>query len=62
MIQNPYNFSDRMRFEDLKRAGQQYIQKDQIEELRSVFVELSRMQITETIGENMFDDVNIIKG
>ena len=62
MVQNPYNFSDRTRFEELKRAGQQYIQKDQIDELRSVFIELSRIQITESMGENMLDEVNVIKG
>lgn len=62
MVQNPYNFSNRARFEELKRTGQQYIQKDQIDDLRSVFIELSRMQITESMGENMFDEVNVIKG
>jgi molecular chaperone DnaK len=62
MVQNPYNFSDRTRFEELQRTGQQYIQKDQIEGLRSIFIELSRMQITESMGENMFDEVNVIKG
>lgn len=62
MVQNPYNFSDRTRFEELKRAGQQYVQKDQIEDLRAVYIELTRMQIIEGMGENMLDEVNVIKG
>ena len=62
MIQNPYNFSDRTRFESLKRAGLSFKDKDQIDELRAIVAELSRIQITDTIGERMYDNTTIIKG
>lgn len=62
MIQNPYNFSDRDHFEDLRRTGLSFVKNDQIDELRAIVSELSDIQITETTGENMFDIVNIIKG
>ena len=62
MVQSPYNFSDSNRFEELKLAGQQAIQNDKIKDLRSISIELSRLQIAENIGENMLDEVNVIKG
>ncbi len=62
MIQNPYNFSDRTRFESLKRAGLSFKVNDQIDDLRAIVAELSRIQITDTIGEKMYDNTTIIKG
>lgn len=62
MMQSPYNFSDQTRFEALKRIGESFVQCDQIDKLRSVVNELLQIQITENIVENMFNDVNIIKG
>ncbi len=62
MVQNPYNFFDRNRFEDLKKAGLMYIKNDQITELRGVLADLSSIQITGSLGENMHDEVNIIRG
>jgi len=62
MVQDPYNFSDRSRFQDLKRAGLAYIKNDQIEELRSVVAGLLHIEISDSMGENMLDDVNIIRG
>lgn len=62
MVQNPYNFTDRSRFEDLKRAGLAYVKNDQIDELRAIVAELSRIEVTDSIGENIFDKVNVIRG
>ncbi|MDD4767082.1 MAG: Hsp70 family protein [Desulfotomaculaceae bacterium] len=61
MIQRPYNFSDKAKFEELKIKGQLFLQKDQIEELRAIMYELFIIQIKDNTGENMLDPTNIIK-
>ena len=62
MIQDPYNFTDRIRFKSLMQAGLSFKVNDQIDDLRAIVAELFRIQITDTIGEEMYDITTIVKG
>jgi molecular chaperone DnaK len=62
MISNKNNFSDKNQFEELKKAGQEYLKNDQIKELRNIVANLSMIEIVESLGEGMFDEANIIRG
>ena len=62
MVSNRSNFSDKVKFEELKNTGLKYLQNDKIKELRSTIAELSLIEIIDTFGEDMFDEANIIKG
>ena len=62
LVQNPNQFSTPTRFEELRRSGLLKIRDDQIDALRRIVVELWEIQIVQTNGENMFDEVNVIKG
>lgn len=61
LSRNPYNYFDRVKFEELIKSGQKKLKDDDIDGLRQVVVELSRIQIyTSTDDPSMFD-TNIIK-
>lgn len=62
MVANSHQFSDHVRFEELKRRGLSCVKNDQIDALRTVIAELWDIQITDSLGENMFDVANIVKG
>jgi molecular chaperone DnaK len=62
IIQHPYNFTDATRFDELVRDGKNCVDHDDINKLRAIVAELIQLQIRETLDENMFDDVNIIRG
>jgi molecular chaperone DnaK len=62
MVSNKNNFSDKNRFEELKKAGQEYLKNDQIKELRGIVADLSTIEIVESFDEGMFDEANIIRG
>lgn len=50
------------RFEELKQTGNEFIRNDWIGKLRGVINELGEIQAKEIDAENMFDEVNVIRG
>lgn len=62
--QRPEEFSDRAAFDRLRAQGIAHMEKGRMNELRSVFSEMLDYRIrreSRTGGENMYDDVNIIR-
>jgi molecular chaperone DnaK len=55
-------FADKHRFAELTQVGTQLMRSDDIEKLRAVVAQLSRLQIGRGPDDEMFDVVNIIKG
>ena len=62
ITQSPRNFIDRNKFAELKKQGDQAIQDDNIDELRSVLGKLLDIRITQGNTDNMYDVANIIRG
>ena len=61
-ISNPRLFSDRGRFEELKRLGNQALAGNDMRQVRNVVAELISLRIPTETGEAMFDNANILKG
>ncbi|MDP3113908.1 MAG: Hsp70 family protein [Candidatus Cloacimonadaceae bacterium] len=53
---------DRNQFAELVKHGSKLLQSDEIDELRNVVIQLSRLQISSGYEEDTFDIANIIKG
>jgi molecular chaperone DnaK len=62
MVHSPHMFADKHRFAELTQVGTQLMRSDDIEKLRAVVAQLSRLQIGRGPDDEMFDVVNIIKG
>lgn len=62
LTSNPHNYSDLAAFNNLKAMGMDYVQNDEIDELRTVVVELYDRQLIRDSNENMMDMTNIIRG
>jgi molecular chaperone DnaK len=62
MVRSPHMFADKHRFAELTQVGTQLMRSDDIEKLRAVVAQLSRLQIGRGPDDEMFDVVNIIKG
>ena len=62
LISNPRIFSDRARYEELKRMGNQALASKDMRQLRSVVSDLLSLRIPTESGEAMFDVANILKG
>lgn len=62
MVNSPHLFADKRRFKELAQAGTQHMRSDDIEKLRAVLYELSKIQIDSSPDNEMFDVVNIIRG
>ena len=58
----PHLFSDKNLFSELVSTGTQLMQADDIDKLRSVVIQLSRIQIGGGPDNDMFDIANILKG
>lgn len=61
-VTSPSNYSDVVRFRQLKQLGDQALANDDIDQLRRVLFELLSIQIHADSGTGMFDIANIIKG
>ena len=61
MSESPHLFSDPSRYAELVENGKQFMRSDDIEKLRSVVVELSKMQRGGGPDDSMFDPINIIR-
>ncbi|MDD4756753.1 MAG: hypothetical protein PHG29_11795, partial [Prolixibacteraceae bacterium] len=61
LSRNPHNYFNRAKFEELIKLGQKKLKDDDIEGLRQVIVELSRIQIYSTSDDPNMLDTNIIK-
>lgn len=59
--ESPAGYTDRARFFELKRLGNQALASDDIGKLRSIVLELSSIRINNS-DESMFDMANIVKG
>lgn len=62
ITESPAGYTDRARFFELKRLGNQALANDDIGKLRTILLELSSIRITNGSDENMFDMANIVKG
>lgn len=62
MASTPYNFSDRQRFDELTAVGGQFLETDDIEQLRQVVQRLWQIQIATGPDTEMLDATNIIRG
>ena len=58
----PGDFSDPVRFERLKSAGDSCLENGETDRLRGIVSELTGIRISDNTGEDMFDDANIIHG
>lgn len=61
-IASSTNYTDIVRFEELKRLGNQALESDNINQLREVLFDLLAIQIKSNSGDGMFDIANILKG
>ncbi|WNJ99970.1 Hsp70 family protein [Thalassospiraceae bacterium LMO-JJ14] len=62
MVQSPFNFSDKQRFEELASQGLEHLRSDDIDALRQVVALMGMMQIGSTSETDMLDIVNIVRG
>lgn len=62
MVNSPHLFVDKHRFEGLAKIGTQFMRSDDIEKLRDVVAQLSLLQIGGVPDNEMFIEVNIIRG
>ena len=62
LIDAPYLFADKHRFEELAKEGKRLIQSDDIEELRNVVCRLWGIQISDDSDEEDDDVTNIARG
>lgn len=56
------NYIDMVRFNELKRLGDQALEADDIERLRQILFDLLAIRIHSDSGNGMFDIANIVKG
>lgn len=62
-MKKPYSYTDQIRFEKDKKKGQFLIADDKIDELRDLYFEMYDYRKFNSVNdENMFNDVNVIKG
>ena len=62
MMDTPYMFVDQKAYSVLINQGKQYIQQDDIENLRMVILKLWNIQIEDSSDDNMSAITNIIRG
>ena len=63
LVQHPERFSDLAKFEALKKSGEELIRNDWLGQLRSVVGDLFNLMPDEPEDTNdMYDDVNVIRG
>jgi len=62
MVSAPHRFTDKHRFDELKKAGEQFIGSDDIEKLREVISQLWMIQIGHTEIDTIIETANIIRG
>lgn len=62
MVQSPYNFSDQNHLNELAATGMEFLQSDDIDNLRRVVAQLGMMQISSGSESDMLDMANIIRG
>lgn len=62
MVSSPHGFSDKRRFEELAKVGEQYMRSDDIDKLREIVVQLSRIRVDGGAEDEMFDVANIVRG
>lgn len=62
MLESPHMFADQHEYEELSKSGIQYLQSDQIDELRQVVGRLNLIRIESSSDGEMFDPANIIRG
>lgn len=62
LVNRPDRFTDRAEFDRLRAEGYGYLEKNQIPELRQVCNRLFGIMIPTNRSEDMFNDVNIVRG
>jgi len=62
MVNSPYRFAEKNRYEELINAGMQYLRADDIDKLRHVVAMLSMMQIGGESDSDILDVVNVVRG
>ena len=62
LLNSPYLFTDKHRFEELSKIGTQHVRSDDIDELRQIVAQLSMIQISSSYDDEMFDIAHIIRG
>jgi molecular chaperone DnaK len=62
MVNSPYLFPDKHRFEELSKLGMQLMRSDDIDKLRPVVAQLFMIKIGGGPDNEMFDAANIIRG
>ncbi|GMW00555.1 MAG: hypothetical protein AMXMBFR84_16920 [Candidatus Hydrogenedentota bacterium] len=62
IVGSPHLFADNHRFEELAKLGVQLMRADDIDQLRTVVVQLSMIQIGGGPDNDMFDVANIVRG
>ena len=62
MVNSSHSFVDRQRFEELSQAGTQAMRTDDIDNLRTIVVQLSSIQVGDASEDQLLNRANIIKG
>jgi molecular chaperone DnaK len=62
LSRSPFSFADRVQFDSLIRLGNEYLLKDEIDNLRQIIIRLISMQIRTSDETGMFELANIIRG
>jgi molecular chaperone DnaK len=60
-VSSPYNYADKARYRELITAGNQAMQAGDMEKLRGVVAELSRIRVASARDDQMFDATNILR-
>lgn len=62
MVGSPHQFTDKARLMELSQLGNQYLQSDDIDQLRTVVHQLGMIKLDNNYDNDMFDIANIVKG
>lgn len=62
MVDSPHMFADQQEYEELTQLGLQYLQSDQVDELKKIVGRLQLIRIESSSDGEMFDPANIIRG
>jgi len=62
MVESPHHYTDKAMFNTLRTKGFSYIESDNISELKNIVGLLYQNRYVQSMGENMNDIVNIVKG
>lgn len=62
MIQSPHQYADKQRFTKISNQGRELLRNDEIDKLRGIVIQLSRLRINEITDGEFAGIVNIVRG